>query len=716
MKKQMNIGRKVMTINTVLAFVTLGVFIFSFLFFNIMTTWQSKEYSDNILETVSSSLSRETQRLSVLATQAGMDGSVLLALSNKLGIEKFIDVSQEVSGKLGIMQYSLPYAQNVYAYVNSNEKVISLSNSVLSREAFVSNIQPYLSVGETLPDLDSMKSGYYSYNSFALYVSNVLNCGSIIIKIDPARFCDFEILSATLPTYDLIVLDQSRHIFASTNKDLNKILEQLDLSASKPQHINYNGALLEITVKNAVSSGFQLLLINHGSKLNRQQYAVNMVVILAGIVIFVTCALTVLFNKRIYIPLRSICRLYGEPSAQNEIDAIRKRFDELIRENSKMTEQIQFQKDIQTDIALSCAVYTPDGITGATQELLQSQYGRYWMAVVAAQTEDGGNGRFFERLDSHLLEVLECRIMHIDEFCHAYIISANKSAREGREALLGAMEGYADSGEMMFVSGASDFYDSVADLQKAFRQAWSRMLLNPVPKKKDCLLCMTDPIAANQPARTISLEVQNTVAGYILSGNATEIENILQNILYDDSEATLGDFISLYKALGSLVRIVISSSGISIPLGEFETQQSKQPVYNPDYMFSCILRDCKRLNEACACGQSALRYKITEYLHRHYCEALSLESIAADFGITPVYLSTYFKKNVGINFSVYLSNMRMERAKNLLLENPLIKLSDLAARIGIPNVPTFSRQFKRYTGATPDQYRKMNFLKEDILE
>ena len=87
---------------------------------------------------------------------------------------------------------------------------------------------------------------------------------------------------------------------------------------------------------------------------------------------------------------------------------------------------------------------------------------------------------------------------------------------------------------------------------------------------------------------------------------------------------------------------------------------------------------------------------------------LSLETIAAAFDITPVYLSSWFKKNMGINLSTHIANVRMEEAKRLLVENRSLKVQEVAETVGIPSISTFIRQFKNYTGITPDQYRKLN--------
>lgn len=89
-------------------------------------------------------------------------------------------------------------------------------------------------------------------------------------------------------------------------------------------------------------------------------------------------------------------------------------------------------------------------------------------------------------------------------------------------------------------------------------------------------------------------------------------------------------------------------------------------------------------------------------------EELSLSGIADKIVYMNVdYLGKLFKKEVGENFSQYLINMRMEKAKQLLLQEGYSKISYIAERVGYGNNPQyFGQVFKRIIGLTPSEYRK----------
>ncbi|TDF92003.1 helix-turn-helix domain-containing protein [Paenibacillus piri] len=89
---------------------------------------------------------------------------------------------------------------------------------------------------------------------------------------------------------------------------------------------------------------------------------------------------------------------------------------------------------------------------------------------------------------------------------------------------------------------------------------------------------------------------------------------------------------------------------------------------------------------------------------RYMMTDLSLEYCADQFGTSPYTLSRVFKQITGTNFIDYLSNLRIERAKDLLLGSDM-KITDIADRVGYQN-NYFTRVFKKYEGITPGQFRE----------
>ena len=96
---------------------------------------------------------------------------------------------------------------------------------------------------------------------------------------------------------------------------------------------------------------------------------------------------------------------------------------------------------------------------------------------------------------------------------------------------------------------------------------------------------------------------------------------------------------------------------------------------------------------------------ITRYLQEHLAEEMSLAVLAEQFHLNPQYISQLFKSEIGVGFLAYLTNIRMEKAKKLLLSTAL-SIADVAEQAGYGDYRVFTKVFKKSEGITPSQYRR----------
>lgn len=100
-------------------------------------------------------------------------------------------------------------------------------------------------------------------------------------------------------------------------------------------------------------------------------------------------------------------------------------------------------------------------------------------------------------------------------------------------------------------------------------------------------------------------------------------------------------------------------------------------------------------------------FKIMEYVEEHYADTVTLDELAKHVHMNRSYISHLFKKETGRNINTYLLEFRMEKAK-ILLENSNHNIQDICCQIGIPDSAYFSKVFKKYTGSTPIEFRRMS--------
>ncbi|MGN0664723.1 MAG: helix-turn-helix domain-containing protein [Negativibacillus sp.] len=101
---------------------------------------------------------------------------------------------------------------------------------------------------------------------------------------------------------------------------------------------------------------------------------------------------------------------------------------------------------------------------------------------------------------------------------------------------------------------------------------------------------------------------------------------------------------------------------------------------------------------------------ITRYLQEHLTEEISLSILSDHFHLNPQYISQLFKNEIGVGFLAYLTNIRMEKAKKLLLSTSL-SITEIAEQSGYGDYRVFTKVFKKSEGITPSQYRR-DFLEE----
>lgn len=93
---------------------------------------------------------------------------------------------------------------------------------------------------------------------------------------------------------------------------------------------------------------------------------------------------------------------------------------------------------------------------------------------------------------------------------------------------------------------------------------------------------------------------------------------------------------------------------------------------------------------------------------KHFTEAgFGLDQVCEMIGVSPSYFSSTFKREMGISFVQYLTTIRMDRAKELLIKSEG-KTYEIAQAVGFTEPNYFSFCFKRHEGVSPSQYRQAN--------
>nr|WP_279285655.1 AraC family transcriptional regulator [Colidextribacter sp. OB.20] len=98
------------------------------------------------------------------------------------------------------------------------------------------------------------------------------------------------------------------------------------------------------------------------------------------------------------------------------------------------------------------------------------------------------------------------------------------------------------------------------------------------------------------------------------------------------------------------------------------------------------------------------------YIEENYMKPLNLEQLAQEAGYSASYFESIFLKEMGTTLKKYVNKYKVEKAK-VLLESTDEPIIDLAFRMGWSSSNYFCTVFKKYTGMTPLQYRRLREAK-----
>lgn len=101
----------------------------------------------------------------------------------------------------------------------------------------------------------------------------------------------------------------------------------------------------------------------------------------------------------------------------------------------------------------------------------------------------------------------------------------------------------------------------------------------------------------------------------------------------------------------------------------------------------------------------ALTNSLSMYIQNNFTKDIKLKTIAKEFGYDYSYISSFFNRNFGMDFSSFVNSYRVRYAESLLEKSDLT-ITEVAMKSGFTTIRNFNLVFKEITGMTPGTYRK----------
>lgn len=204
-------------------------------------------------------------------------------------------------------------------------------------------------------------------------------------------------------------------------------------------------------------------------------------------------------------------------------------------------------------------------------------------------------------------------------------------------------------------------------------------------------------ISLSSSEETKIYEILDELFKYVYSCkniNKNYIGNVLYNILYETS-------LFAYNLNKNDDEILSKGSELGKQFLKLKSiYKIKEYIY--DYFEKIVYEINNKRNNK----DEHIIKNVTNLIEKRYMTGISLKVIATEVFLSPNYLGNLFKKYMGKSFNDYLSEYRMEKAKEILSSTNK-KISVVAEEVGIPNTSYFCMVFKNAYGMAPKEYQEM---------
>ncbi|NIK78053.1 YesN/AraC family two-component response regulator [Paenibacillus castaneae] len=169
-----------------------------------------------------------------------------------------------------------------------------------------------------------------------------------------------------------------------------------------------------------------------------------------------------------------------------------------------------------------------------------------------------------------------------------------------------------------------------------------------------------------------------------------------------------------FDVLNSLLRTA-AELGMDEVHGEISSLHAFETLEGLENRLSSLaVQICSEATHQTETAQPALMDEIVAYVAQNYADyTLSLEHIALKYDTSTSYLSRSFKEKTGLNFTQYIWQCRLKEVI-LQLNHTSAPLKEIIERVGYLDAPNFIRKFKKETGYTPGQYRKLHSISGSV--
>ncbi len=618
-----------------------------------------------------------------------------------------------------------PYIKSVI-YLNKNRDVVTSSQAVTEyKEGAFHMLTPYLFVFDPTPYLDSRQNQLLylqegNENQLIYFPVNSSYSNDITYFLVDTREIEqlcLQTSSSEMPA--IALLDSGKNIIAGENTEL--LMPYMDSFEPKDgiYPIDNNTSLC---VSGGLSNGFLMLsLISNRVLLGQVNSAFRTAYLILFVLGFLGFLLLLLSMRSTYLPLHKLTqKIVASPDKrQSYLEQLDQTFADSNLQNRQLQDKLEkYKLSIQKSILDN--IITSNHATAGWRELpdIDRLFGADSDVLLFAVKMKSPRAPF---PCGKIVEFF-CRSLNVEDSCviletagDTAILLINYSGPEpNKDEVLKLLLTDLQQ-EKGYLSSLSECSDSPLDIPSLYEQA----------------------IQASSLWGQMSVVTYHEVSPLLTGGSALvypndllgSLSSSLQNYQFEEADGYIGELLRIIDQSESMDRQIpdffahcILIDLLAVIANAMEHSDIRFKSYSNLYFEALYLcRSCSYGENAAAIqanirkltdffreqwtAKSASSFHLKDQMEKNFTQPdFSINQLAEQFHVSIAYISYLVKKEVNQNFSDYIWKLRLDRARELLL-NTDQSIDEISVAVGYLNTSSFRRKFKQDTGLTPSQYR-----------
>lgn len=456
---------------------------------------------------------------------------------------------------------------------------------------------------------------------------------------------------------------------------------------------------------------------------------------LSGLIVCITIGifLAYVLTRRQYRPLRHVMKSFGDykwkMGSEDEYEWLQEQTIHFLDEHKEIKKKFYDNEMVIRNQSIYRLVTLPYDEKHVRESELEkdSDFVRPYNLVVLLHVLYDDDSQWQAEMDGGLLRFVIKNVMNellagrcgfeVTELadCFACVLNGEKEMLESRDELEAVMVQLQD-----FMKDRMKWQISAmfGDVQCGLAGVYPSYIAAREAKEylEDHQLIWYDDIRNRQALYQYPMEAEQRIINAIKVGQGENAVQWMDDVIvenYRDREiSTIMKGCLVSELLGTLVKgaeqggctdrmkLLLEETGIPDAVNEAKTREYFRGLIR-------ILCEDMKKNEELKRENRQFGRQVMEYVKENFHDPdLNISITALHFNITPSYLSTLFKEQTGQNLLEYINNTRVDRAKDLLEEGKT--LSEICTLTGFRSSGALIRVFKKITGVTPGQMKKMN--------